>query len=106
MIDTLLLKLNSNSLELYTANAETLLADFTRQGVSFYNNNISVAKFGVDEAYIGNILITKNKELLETLKKTFDIANKVNEQGVANFIAERIDMHQKWNWFLESSVGK
>jgi starvation-inducible DNA-binding protein len=53
-----------------------------------------------------NILITKNKELLETLKKTFDMANKVNEQGIANFIAERIDKHQKWNWFLEASVGK
>ena len=53
-----------------------------------------------------NILISKNKELIKTLKKTFDIANKDNEQGIANFIAERIDMHQKWNWFLESSVGK
>lgn len=46
-----------------------------------------------------------NKIIIGMLKKTFDTANKVNEQGVANFIAERIDSHQKWQWFLEASIG-
>jgi len=48
----------------------------------------------------------KNTRVIETLKKTFDIANKENEQGVANFIAERIDMHQKWDWQLKASLGE
>lgn len=46
-----------------------------------------------------------NKILIGTLKKTFETANKANEQGIANFIAERIDSHQKWQWFLEASTG-
>lgn len=50
-------------------------------------------------------LVRLNSELISTLKTTFDTANSSNEQGVANFIAERIDMHQKWNWFLKSSEG-
>ena len=48
-------------------------------------------------------LVRLNSELISTLKKTFTVANSANEQGIANFIAERIDMHQKWNWFLKSS---
>jgi len=55
------LKFNSNSLEFYNRDVDTLLADFTPTGVSFYNNSrIAITKFGVDEAYIGNILITEN----------------------------------------------
>jgi len=50
-----------------------------------------------------NHLVELNSNLINTLMKTFDLANKSNQQGVANFIAERIDMHQKWNWFLKSS---
>jgi len=46
-----------------------------------------------------------NKKIIDILKSTFDKANSVNEQGVANFIAERIDSHQKWQWFLEASAG-
>jgi DNA-binding ferritin-like protein len=43
--------------------------------------------------------------LIDTLNETFDVANRENQQGVANFIAERIDATQKWAWQLRSSVG-
>jgi starvation-inducible DNA-binding protein len=46
-----------------------------------------------------------NKTLINELQQVFDKANSDNEQGVANFIAERIDAHQKWQWFLEASAG-
>jgi len=46
-----------------------------------------------------------NKTIINELKRVFDKANSDNEQGVANFIAERIDSHQKWQWFLEASTG-
>jgi starvation-inducible DNA-binding protein len=50
-------------------------------------------------------LIKLNSVLLETAKKAFDVANELNEQGIANFLAERIDMHQKWNWQLSATLG-
>ena len=46
----------------------------------------------------------KNVTMIAMLKGAFDVANAANEQGVANFIAERIDMHQKWQWQLGSSL--
>jgi starvation-inducible DNA-binding protein len=46
-----------------------------------------------------------NGELLKSIKKAFDTANSANEQGIANFLAERIDMHQKWAWQLRSSLN-
>ena len=45
-----------------------------------------------------------NQEYIQNNKKAFKVANKDNEQGVANFIAERIDQHQKWGWFLKASI--
>ena len=50
-------------------------------------------------------LYEKNKSYLELLKSSFTVANDANEQGVANFIAERIDMHEKWDWQLRASLG-
>ena len=46
----------------------------------------------------------KNVVMLAMLKNVFDMANSANEQGIANFVAERIDMHQKWQWQLGSSL--
>ena len=46
----------------------------------------------------------KNVVMISMLKNVFDMANSANEQGIANFVAERIDMHQKWQWQLGSSL--
>lgn len=59
---------------------------------------------GSDPMSMVNDLLDANASILTSLNKVFDIATRVNEQGIANFIAERIDMHQKWGWFLRSSV--
>jgi starvation-inducible DNA-binding protein len=45
-------------------------------------------------------LLASNDATLAKLKDCFDMADANREQGVANFIAERIDMHQKWHWQL------
>ena len=45
-----------------------------------------------------------NQEYIQNIKEAFKVANQNNEQGVANFIAERIDQHQKWSWFLKASI--
>jgi starvation-inducible DNA-binding protein len=51
-------------------------------------------------------LIAANQEVLNSLNKVFDIANKQKQQGVCNFVADRIDTHQKHGWWLKSSAKK
>lgn len=46
-----------------------------------------------------------NGMVIACYKDAFHIADTLDEQGVANFIADRIDMHQKWQWQIESSLG-
>jgi starvation-inducible DNA-binding protein len=49
-------------------------------------------------------LIRVNQILLELSLEAFAVANTCNEQGIANFLAERIDKHEFWNWQLTSSL--
>ena len=53
---------------------------------------------------LANDLLAHNDKLIEQLKDAFDVANEENEQGIANFLAERIDMHLKWSWQLRAST--
>jgi len=45
-----------------------------------------------------------NDKLIEDLNIGFASAIQANEQGLANFIAERIDQHQKFRWMINSSL--
>ena len=45
-----------------------------------------------------------NSKVISTLNKVYDLANKQNEQGICNFIADRIDTHKKHEWMLRSSL--
>ena len=47
-------------------------------------------------------LLANNSQMIELLNKCFAIAEQENQQGIANFIAERIDAHGKWGWQLKS----
>lgn len=47
-------------------------------------------------------LYEDNTKLLNMWKEMFPIAEQENEQGIANFIAERIDAHGKHGWMLRS----
>lgn len=47
-------------------------------------------------------LLADSNIVLEFLKATFDVAIAENQQGVANFLAERIDAMQKHNWMIRS----
>ena len=51
-------------------------------------------------------LYEDNAKLLAYLKETFHVAEQEDEQGVANFIAERIDAHGKHGWMLRSILKK
>jgi starvation-inducible DNA-binding protein len=47
-------------------------------------------------------LLIANDATLAKLKDAFDAADQARQQGIANFIAERIDMHSKWHWQLKA----
>lgn len=49
-------------------------------------------------------LLIANEALVEELKAVFTLMDSANEQGVADFIAGRIDAHQMWSWQLSSSI--
>ena len=47
-------------------------------------------------------LKVNNDQMLDLLNRCFDEANNDNEQGIANFIAERLSAHGKYRWQLTS----
>jgi starvation-inducible DNA-binding protein len=47
-------------------------------------------------------LLANNEQMIELLNETFAVAEQENQQGIANFIAERIDAHGKHGWMLRS----
>ena len=49
-------------------------------------------------------LLKCNEYLVEKLKDVFDVAAGEREQAIANFLADRLDMHQKWSWQLKASL--
>lgn len=50
-------------------------------------------------------LLEMNEMLLASLNAAFHAANDADEQGLANFLAERIDASKKWSWQLSKSVS-
>lgn len=54
---------------------------------------------------MAQILEADNAKVIRELMGVFDIANGCNEQGIANFIAERIESHQKWQWQLRATLN-
>ena len=49
-------------------------------------------------------LTSTNITVLAMLKRTCDKANELDEQGLVNFLADRIDKHKFWQWQLTSTL--
>lgn len=49
-------------------------------------------------------LLADSEKMTKILKITFEYAEKLNEQGLCDFIAGRIDAHQKHSWMLRSTL--
>jgi len=47
-------------------------------------------------------LKANNDQMLDLLNRCFAEANDANEQGIANFVAERLSAHGKHRWQLTS----
>lgn len=51
------------------------------------------------------ILINDNNIVLDSLKQAFDLAEKNEELGLANFLQDRMDIHKKHGWMLRATAG-
>lgn len=49
-----------------------------------------------------NNLLQANREVTVSLNKAFEFAEQVNNQGLMNLLAERLDAHAKHEWQLKS----
>lgn len=47
-------------------------------------------------------LLSNNTQVIDLLNQCFSEAEQENQQGIANFIAERLDAHGKHGWMLRS----
>ena len=47
-------------------------------------------------------LLSDNEKMIDLLNACFSSAEEENKQGIANFIAERLDAHEKHGWMLRS----
>lgn len=52
------------------------------------------------------VLMQDNGVIIQSLNDAFKQAQKQNLQGLMNYLADRIDQHQKWGWFLRASSKK
>lgn len=50
-------------------------------------------------------LLAASEQLTATLMNAFEVCDAANQQGIADFLAGRIDMQQKWSWQLRASAG-
>lgn len=57
-----------------------------------------------EEVDMSTDLLLANTQVLATLYRAFAAATAANSQGIANFLAERIDQHEKWAWQLRAIV--
>jgi starvation-inducible DNA-binding protein len=60
---------------------------------------------GSDAMMMVQDLYVANNIMIMSLDNCFAIASSSNEQGVADFIAGRIDEHKKWRWQLASYLS-
>jgi starvation-inducible DNA-binding protein len=49
-------------------------------------------------------LIKTNAQIIAKLKDACDTAESAREQGVLNFLADRVDKHEFWQWQLTSTL--
>ena len=55
-------------------------------------------------AIFEQLLLVDNQIMLDLLISAFDTATNERQHGIANFIAERIDFHQKYAWQIRSTL--
>ena len=49
-------------------------------------------------------LLADNDKILKVIKLVYDLAEREGQHGLSNFLAERLDAHQKHGWMLRASL--
>jgi starvation-inducible DNA-binding protein len=49
-------------------------------------------------------LLEDNEKLIQLLKIVYDVAEREGKHGFSNFLAERMDAHEKHGWMLRSTL--
>ena len=80
------------------ATAPSKLVEFARL------TNVEDTEVGCMCGQLAKDIEIANSVVLEHMKKTFKVADMFDEQGIADFIAGRIDMHHKWDWQLKATT--
>jgi starvation-inducible DNA-binding protein len=68
-------------------------------------NCLEVAPAGSEPITMCERLYQINTHVRACLNAGFNIANDIGQQGIADFLAQRIDMHDKWLWQLGTITG-
>ena len=57
-----------------------------------------------DPVSMASDLLAANDAVTVKLIRGFDLATELKQNALANFFAERQDMHQRWHWMLGAVV--
>jgi starvation-inducible DNA-binding protein len=60
----------------------------------------------IDDGDMIQELLIDSDKMVKILKLCFDIATRYGEDGLSNFLAERMDAHRKHSWMLRSTITK
>jgi starvation-inducible DNA-binding protein len=74
------------------------MSRFTQLSVVDDQLNIPSARAMVQE------LLSDNAKIIAELDKAFALADKANKQGLADYFAGRIDVHEKHGWMLRATL--
>lgn len=81
----------------------------TPSGIGEFASLSTVADPGTPEAKAPAMwaeLEEANDEVVASIEAAFVAADEVGDQGLINFLADRLDVHAKHGWFLRSLQGK
>jgi starvation-inducible DNA-binding protein len=51
-------------------------------------------------------LLADSDKMVKILKYVFDIATELGEEGLADFVAQRMDAHRKHSWMLRATISQ
>ena len=60
----------------------------------------------IDDGDMIQELLQDSDKMVKILKFCFDAATQAGEDGLANFLAERMDAHRKHSWMLRATITK
>jgi len=73
--------------------------------MELYNNKTIMEESSIPDIQgMLSAALAANDQVLYSLNKVFALAQKENKQGLCNFIADRIDTHEKHGWQLRASL--